>query len=153
MKFVSVASLLVLASSASAFVPSAVPLRTWYVLSCGAEGAPHRNNVWSPQVAVFHDMRRRTGDASLFLLDLRDSTGTETEFIFSGGTVDVHSRVSRDYSLQFDDVSLDAKHANDKAAKKANANRPRKSRPSDIKRKPTNYPTFDKPPEYTISEN
>jgi len=106
MKFVSVASLLVLASSASAFVPSAVPLRTWYVLSCGAEGAPHRNNVWSPQVAVIHDMRRRTGDASLFLLDLRDSTGTETEFIFSGGTVDVHSRVSRDYSLQFDECML-----------------------------------------------
>ncbi|KAL7436139.1 hypothetical protein ACHAXH_005034 [Discostella pseudostelligera] len=79
MKFVSVASLLVLAASASAFVPSVVPLRT-----C---------------------------------------------------------------------VSLEAKHANDKAAKKANANRPRKSRPSDIKRKPTNYPTWDKPPEYTISEN
>lgn len=50
-------------------------------------------------------------------------------------------------------VSLDAKHANDKAAKKANANRPRKSRPSDINRKPTNYPTFVKPPEYTISDN
>eukprot|EP00578_Thalassiosira_sp_NH16_P014226 CAMPEP_0181111014 /NCGR_PEP_ID=MMETSP1071-20121207/19033_1 /TAXON_ID=35127 /ORGANISM="Thalassiosira sp., Strain NH16" /LENGTH=78 /DNA_ID=CAMNT_0023194847 /DNA_START=103 /DNA_END=339 /DNA_ORIENTATION=+ len=50
-------------------------------------------------------------------------------------------------------VSLDAKHANNKAAKKANHDRPRKSRPSDINRKPTEYPTFEKPPEYTISEN
>ncbi|KAL3772831.1 hypothetical protein ACHAW5_009508 [Stephanodiscus triporus] len=79
MKYISIASLLVLATSASAFIPSVVPLRT--------------------------------------------------------------------------SVSLDAKHANDKAAKKANANRPRKSRPSDINRKPTNYPTFVKPPEYTISDN
>eukprot|EP00571_Detonula_confervacea_P015742 CAMPEP_0172298048 /NCGR_PEP_ID=MMETSP1058-20130122/863_1 /TAXON_ID=83371 /ORGANISM="Detonula confervacea, Strain CCMP 353" /LENGTH=78 /DNA_ID=CAMNT_0013007279 /DNA_START=48 /DNA_END=284 /DNA_ORIENTATION=- len=50
-------------------------------------------------------------------------------------------------------VSLDAKHANNKAAKKSNADRPRKSRPSDINRKPTNYPTWESPPEYTISEN
>jgi len=45
-----------------------------------------------------------------------------------------------------------AKHANNKAAKKANHNRPRKSRPSDINRKPVVYPTFDKPAEYTISD-
>ena len=50
-------------------------------------------------------------------------------------------------------VSLDAKHANNKAAKKANHDRPRKSRPSDINRKPTNYPTWENPPEYTISDN
>merc|ERR1711862_712253 len=35
--------------------------------------------------------------------------------------------------------SLDAKHVQKKATKKANRNRPRKSRPSDINRKPTNY--------------
>ncbi|KAK1732987.1 hypothetical protein QTG54_016318 [Skeletonema marinoi] len=50
-------------------------------------------------------------------------------------------------------ISLDAKHANNKAAKKAAHNRPKKSRPSDINRKPTNYPTWDSPPEYTISDN
>mmetsp|Transcript_20082 Transcript_20082/g.43051 ORF Transcript_20082/g.43051 Transcript_20082/m.43051 type:complete len:80 (-) Transcript_20082:275-514(-) len=50
-------------------------------------------------------------------------------------------------------LALDAKHANNKAAKKANHDRPRKSRPSDINRKPTNYPTWESPPEYTISEN
>jgi hypothetical protein len=57
------------------------------------------------------------------------------------------------YQFSTRSVALDAKHANDKAAKKANANRPRKSRPSDINRRPTSYPTWDKPPEYTISEN
>jgi len=50
-------------------------------------------------------------------------------------------------------LSLDAKHANNKAAKKANHDRPRKSRPSDINRKPVEYPTFEKPSEYTISGN
>lgn len=45
MKFVSVASLLVLAASASAFVPSVVPLRTWCVFSCGPEGAPHQTHM------------------------------------------------------------------------------------------------------------
>eukprot|EP00984_Skeletonema_dohrnii_P018314 scaffold8530_cov154-Skeletonema_dohrnii-CCMP3373.AAC.5 len=54
--------------------------------------------------------------------------------------------------LQFT-ISLDAKHANNKAAKKAAHNRPKKSRPSDINRKPTNYPTWESPPEYTISDN
>jgi Family of unknown function (DUF5323) len=45
-----------------------------------------------------------------------------------------------------------AKHANDKAAKWAKAKRPRKSRPSDINRKKTNYEllTLVKPAEYTI---
>jgi hypothetical protein len=47
-------------------------------------------------------------------------------------------------------VSLFAKHANNKAAKKANHNRPRKSRPSDINRKPVVYDEIIKPPEYTI---
>ena len=47
-------------------------------------------------------------------------------------------------------VTLSAKHANNKAAKKAAHNRPRKSRPSDINRKPPNYPTVVSPPEYTI---
>ncbi|KAL3783690.1 hypothetical protein HJC23_000099 [Cyclotella cryptica] len=50
-------------------------------------------------------------------------------------------------------VSLNAKHANNKAAKKANHNRPRKSRPSDIHRKPTDYPTWVNPPEYTIIDD
>ena len=49
-------------------------------------------------------------------------------------------------------TSLNAKHVQNKAAKKANKNRPRKSRPSDINRKPTNYPTFEKPAEYSISD-
>ena len=47
-------------------------------------------------------------------------------------------------------TTLDAKHVNNKAAKKANHNRPRKSRPSDINRKPTNYPTWTSPPEFTF---
>ncbi|KAL7486456.1 hypothetical protein ACHAW6_012055 [Cyclotella cf. meneghiniana] len=50
-------------------------------------------------------------------------------------------------------LSLHAKHANNKAAKKANHNRPRKSRPSDIHRKPTDYPTWVNPPEYTIIDD
>lgn len=51
-------------------------------------------------------------------------------------------------------VSLDAKHVNNKAARKANHDRPRKSRPSDINRKPTSYPELPTPPpEYTISDN
>eukprot|EP01082_Thalassiosira_pseudonana_P003389 g3662.t1 g3662 contig12:2516683-2517639(+) len=50
-------------------------------------------------------------------------------------------------------VSLDAKHANNKAAKKAAHDRPKKSRPSDINRKPVVYPSFESPPEYTIVEN
>ncbi|KAL3804199.1 hypothetical protein HJC23_013718 [Cyclotella cryptica] len=49
-------------------------------------------------------------------------------------------------------VALDAKHANNKAAKKSNHDHPRKSRPSDINRKPTNYPKWENPPEYTILE-
>mmetsp|Transcript_19755 Transcript_19755/g.29130 ORF Transcript_19755/g.29130 Transcript_19755/m.29130 type:complete len:89 (+) Transcript_19755:81-347(+) len=49
-------------------------------------------------------------------------------------------------------TSLDAKHVQKKAAKKSNHNRPRKSRPSDINRKPVVYPSFEKPSEYTISD-
>lgn len=49
-------------------------------------------------------------------------------------------------------TSLDAKHVQNKAAKKANHNRPKKSRPSDINRKPVVYPSFEKPSEYTISD-
>jgi len=41
---------------------------------------------------------------------------------------------------------------NNKATKKAQHNRPRKSRPSDINRKPVVYPSFEKPSEYTISD-
>jgi hypothetical protein len=47
---------------------------------------------------------------------------------------------------------LDAKHVQKKAAKKHAHNRPRKSRPSDINRKPVVYPSFEKPSEYTISD-
>ena len=47
-------------------------------------------------------------------------------------------------------TTLDAKHVNNKAARKANHNRPRKSRPSDINRKPTDYPTWTNPPEFTF---
>ena len=47
---------------------------------------------------------------------------------------------------------MNAKHVNNKAAKKANHNRPKKSRPSDINRKPVVYPSFEKPAEYTISD-
>lgn len=49
-------------------------------------------------------------------------------------------------------TSLDAKHVQNKAARKANHNRPKKSRPSDINRKPVVYPSFEKPSEYTISD-
>ena len=49
-------------------------------------------------------------------------------------------------------TALNAKHVENKAARKAAANRPKKSRPSDINRKPTSYPTFEKPAEYTISD-
>ena len=47
-----------------------------------------------------------------------------------------------------------AKHVNDKAAKWAKAKRPRKSRPSDINRKPIEYAihSMQKPAEYTISD-
>ena len=37
-----------------------------------------------------------------------------------------------------------------KAAKKSQSRRPKKSRPSDKFRAPTNYPTFVKPEEYTV---
>lgn len=49
-----------------------------------------------------------------------------------------------------DGTSLRAKHAINKAAKKANHNRPRKSNPSDIRRKPAVYEELVKPPEYTL---
>jgi hypothetical protein len=47
-----------------------------------------------------------------------------------------------------------AKHVQDKAAKWAKAKRPRKSRPSDINRKPIIYEihTMTKPAEYSISD-
>ncbi len=61
--------------------------------------------------------------------------------------------LSRSWFLKFDNsTSLDAKHVNNKAAKKAAHNRPKKSRPSDINRKPTVYPSFEKPAEFTISD-
>ena len=49
-------------------------------------------------------------------------------------------------------TSLNAKHVQNKAAKKSNHNRPRKHRLSDINRKPVVYPSFEKPSEYTISD-
>mmetsp|Transcript_4177 Transcript_4177/g.8065 ORF Transcript_4177/g.8065 Transcript_4177/m.8065 type:complete len:82 (-) Transcript_4177:82-327(-) len=49
------------------------------------------------------------------------------------------------------EVCLSAKHVNKKGAKKAAADRPKKSRLSDINRKPTNYAPIVKPPEYTIA--
>ena len=49
-------------------------------------------------------------------------------------------------------TSLNAKHVMNKAAKKANHNRPKKHRLSDINRKPVVYPAFEKPSEYTISD-
>mmetsp|Transcript_26023 Transcript_26023/g.36998 ORF Transcript_26023/g.36998 Transcript_26023/m.36998 type:complete len:100 (-) Transcript_26023:49-348(-) len=47
-----------------------------------------------------------------------------------------------------------AKHVKKKAAKWAADKRPRKSRPSDINRKPVVYAfdTMEKPPEYTITD-
>ena len=47
-----------------------------------------------------------------------------------------------------------AKHCNDKAAKWAKSKRPRKSRPSDINRKPIVYEihSYAKPAEYSISD-
>jgi hypothetical protein len=50
-------------------------------------------------------------------------------------------------------VTLNAKHVQKKATKKHADRRPKKSRPSDINRKPTNYPTFEKPAEYSISDD
>eukprot|EP00520_Triparma_pacifica_P005055 CAMPEP_0118639826 /NCGR_PEP_ID=MMETSP0785-20121206/4429_1 /TAXON_ID=91992 /ORGANISM="Bolidomonas pacifica, Strain CCMP 1866" /LENGTH=83 /DNA_ID=CAMNT_0006531177 /DNA_START=739 /DNA_END=990 /DNA_ORIENTATION=+ len=50
-------------------------------------------------------------------------------------------------------TSLNAKHAMKKAAKGHNAYRPKKSRPSDIKRAPVNYSLpkdNEKPAEYTL---
>lgn len=51
------------------------------------------------------------------------------------------------------DLCLDAKHVQKKGAKKAAHRRPKKSRPSDKFRAPTNYPTFVKPEEYTVVED
>ena len=49
--------------------------------------------------------------------------------------------------------SLEAKHVNKKATKKHQDRRPKKSRPSDINRKPVEYPDAGTaPPEYTISD-
>jgi hypothetical protein len=47
-----------------------------------------------------------------------------------------------------------AKHVNDKAARWAKSKRPRKSRPSDINRKPIIYEVHSmiKPAEYSISD-
>jgi Family of unknown function (DUF5323) len=62
------------------------------------------------------------------------------------------------FSLAFHGSSTTAcfaKHVNDKAARWAASKRPKKSRPSDINRKPTVYElsTIVKPPEYTVAEN
>ena len=54
--------------------------------------------------------------------------------------------------IQYYRTSLNSKHAMNKGAKKARHNRPKKSRPSDIHRKPTVYPSFERPSEYTISD-
>jgi len=83
----------------------------------------------------------------------RDALLFENDFKWIYSHVTIQQLLYSSNNIHSHSVSLDAKHANDKAAKKANANRPRKSRPSDINRKPTNYPTFVKPPEYTISDN
>jgi len=55
---------------------------------------------------------------------------------------------------QFSTVCF-AKHVNDKAAKWAASKRPKKSRPSDINRKPIVYElhSMQKPAEYTIGGN
>ena len=67
----------------------------------------------------------------------------------------------RSFVIPFVDHSFDyfhsvcfAKHCQDKAAKWAKAKRPRKSRPSDINRKPIIYEihTMTKPAEYSISD-
>eukprot|EP00523_Entomoneis_sp_CCMP467_P007395 CAMPEP_0168734376 /NCGR_PEP_ID=MMETSP0724-20121128/8781_1 /TAXON_ID=265536 /ORGANISM="Amphiprora sp., Strain CCMP467" /LENGTH=90 /DNA_ID=CAMNT_0008781477 /DNA_START=60 /DNA_END=332 /DNA_ORIENTATION=- len=52
------------------------------------------------------------------------------------------------------ELSLSAKYVNDKAARWAAAKRPKKSRPSDINRKPVVYEltSITKPSEYTISD-
>jgi len=52
------------------------------------------------------------------------------------------------------DSALAAKHVNDKAARWAAAKRPKKSRPSDINRKPIVYEltSITKPSEYSISD-
>lgn len=49
-------------------------------------------------------------------------------------------------------ICLNAKHVQNKGAKKAAHNRPKKSRPSDVNRKPVVYPSFEKPAEFTISD-
>ena len=54
--------------------------------------------------------------------------------------------------LKYYSTSLDAKHVQNKAARKAAANRPKKTRRSDIIRNPVVYPSFEKPSEYTISD-
>ena len=48
--------------------------------------------------------------------------------------------------------SLEAKHVNKKATKKHADRRPKKSRMSDIVRKPVEYPEVPSVPEYTISD-
>mmetsp|Transcript_15701 Transcript_15701/g.15103 ORF Transcript_15701/g.15103 Transcript_15701/m.15103 type:complete len:98 (-) Transcript_15701:79-372(-) len=55
------------------------------------------------------------------------------------------------FGISRDSVCLNAKHVQKKATKRTAHRRPRKSRLSDINRKPTDYPTFEKPSEYTIS--
>ena len=64
----------------------------------------------------------------------------------------VFLRLSLFFLFWYFSVCLNAKHVQKKAAKRANHRRPRKSRLSDINRKPTNYPSFEKPSEYTISD-
>jgi hypothetical protein len=56
------------------------------------------------------------------------------------------------FAIFLPSTALNAKHANDKAAKWAASKRPKKSRPSDINRKPTQYElhSITKPAEYTI---
>eukprot|EP00617_Octactis_speculum_P008096 CAMPEP_0185780202 /NCGR_PEP_ID=MMETSP1174-20130828/98344_1 /TAXON_ID=35687 /ORGANISM="Dictyocha speculum, Strain CCMP1381" /LENGTH=82 /DNA_ID=CAMNT_0028469677 /DNA_START=93 /DNA_END=341 /DNA_ORIENTATION=- len=51
------------------------------------------------------------------------------------------------------EVILMSKHAVAKGAKKMHRNRPRKTRPSDINRKPTTYkPVGEIPPQYEVVE-
>lgn len=186
-----VISLLVLASTASAFVPGSAPIRTWCVGFCinitprvgwkewcDMQSPIEMMGYWkdgrhfeqiaiaieniyiiwgSYLICVWFCKRGEIMRNLIILFSFFHNLHSQTTFTPFPPNMIWNNNQYVTKSIR--SVSLDAKHVNNKAAKKANHDRPRKSRPSDINRKPTNYPQWNDaedgpmPTEYTISGN
>lgn len=112
---------------------------------------------------VYHEVHLRTIDLSGFggrlcasiprcagveYVSCYDGSVSKEYYLMSLSLSDTHPKLNLFRSVCF------AKHVNDKAAKWAKSKRPRKTRPSDVNRKPIVYEihSMTKPAEYSISD-